>query len=281
MPKVSVVIPCYNYASFLAEAVASVIGQTFQDFEIIIVNDGSPDDTLEVAKGIIEKYPGYTIRLIDQPNSGVAAARNNGIRAAVGEYVLPLDADDMLAPTFIEETVAVLDGEPDVAFAYTEMQLFGDVSREQQEAEFGMDYSFKRLLTVQFIPYCNLIRKSAWEDVGGYKKISYEDWEFPLALGEKGHTGRFINKRLLLYRKHGDSLVETYKRNRTRNILIVRKMHPKLFTPKILHPLGDGIMSLYIDMSHAIFKSTGLYKLDVVFRKKVRDPLIGFFRKSS
>jgi glycosyltransferase involved in cell wall biosynthesis len=280
LPKVSVVIPCYNYGRYLVEAVESVIAQTYRDFEIIIVNDGSPDNTLEVAKGLIEKYPAYNIRLIDQPNSGVAAARNNGITAAGGEYVLPLDADDMLEPTFLEETVAFLEKNPEAAFAYTEMQLFGEVSEEQRNSRFAMDYSFKKLKTVQFIPYCNLLRKSAWEAVGGYKKVNYEDWEFPLSLGEAGYRGGFIDKRLLLYRKHGDSLVEYYKKDRLRNVLNIRKMHPRLFTPRFLHPFGYGVMSAYIELSNLLFKRTGLYRLDVLFRKKIRDPIRDVIGKS-
>jgi glycosyltransferase involved in cell wall biosynthesis len=280
MPKVSVIVTCYNYASYLAEAVDSVVGQTFQDLEIIIVNDGSSDDTVEVAKRLIDKYAGFQIKLIDQPNSGVAVARNVGISKALGEYVLPLDADDMIAATFLEETVAVLDANPRVSFAYTEMQLFGDITDEERWQRIGLEYDFKRLLTSQFFLSCNLIRKTAWAQVGGYKNVCFEDWEFALALGELGHPGKFIDRRLFLYRKHGETRGFDCRANRMSHIIQIRKMHPKLYTPKLLHPLGCSIMSLYIEFSYRLFKRTGLNNLEIFFRKKVRDPIKTLVRRA-
>ncbi|GAJ13471.1 unnamed protein product, partial [marine sediment metagenome] len=97
-PKISVIITCYNYARFLPEAVESVIRQTCQDFEIIIVNDGSTDNSKETAKTLTEKYPKHQTRLINESNKGLATARNVGIGKARGRYILPLDADDKLHP---------------------------------------------------------------------------------------------------------------------------------------------------------------------------------------
>src|SRR5689334_1514338 len=105
-PRVSVVVPCWNQACFLPEAVGSVLEQTFRDFEIVIVDDGSPDDTADVAARLIAQNPDAQIRLVRRENGGLPAARNTGVAAARGELVLPLDADDRIAPGFLESAVA-------------------------------------------------------------------------------------------------------------------------------------------------------------------------------
>ena len=101
-PTVSVVIPCYNQGQYLDEAVESVISQTYQDFEIIIINDGSNDlETIEILKN----YQKPKTRIIHTENQGVIAARNRAIEAAQGKYILPLDADDKIGNTYLEEAV--------------------------------------------------------------------------------------------------------------------------------------------------------------------------------
>src|SRR5215210_2105808 len=95
-PLVSVIIPCYNQAHFLGEAIESVLGQSYPNFEIVVVDDGSPDDTAEVAA----RYP--EVRYICQDNQGLSAARNTGLGQSEGEYVVFLDADDRLLPEALE-----------------------------------------------------------------------------------------------------------------------------------------------------------------------------------
>ena len=107
MPRVSIIMPCYNQGQYVAEAVDSVLGQTFHDFEIIIINDGSTDqETIST----LESFDRPKCLILHTTNQGLAAARNNGIREARGEYILPLDADDRIAPTYLEKAVRVLDG---------------------------------------------------------------------------------------------------------------------------------------------------------------------------
>ncbi len=110
-PRVSVVIPCWNQACFLPEAVESVVAQTFRSFEIVVVDDGSPDDTAAVAQRLAKHHPDVAIRLLRQENAGLAAARNAGIAAAHGELVLPLDSDDRIQPDYLERLVAALDAD--------------------------------------------------------------------------------------------------------------------------------------------------------------------------
>ena len=98
MSRVSIIIPCYNYADYLTETVKSCVRQTLDDLEIIIINDGSPDNTEAVALDLISQFPERDIQLINQENQRLSASRNNAIRQCTGQYVLPLDADDLFEP---------------------------------------------------------------------------------------------------------------------------------------------------------------------------------------
>ena len=117
---VSVVITNYNYARFVGDAIESALNQTRQPDEVIIIDDGSTDDSLDV----LAKYP--KTRVITQENQGVAAARTLGLNAATMPYVCLLDADDKLAPTFIETLLPVIDGNRDIGIAYSGLTLFNE-----------------------------------------------------------------------------------------------------------------------------------------------------------
>jgi len=199
---VSVIIPCYNYAGYLREAVESVVQQTFKDFEIIIVNDGSTDNTKEVAEELILKYQNdYRIKLINQQNSGQPAiARNNGIKESKGEYILCLDADDKIAPTMLEECFFTLEANPSLGIAYTHRQDFDGADNLVK----ALEYNFETLKLQNIMSVCSLFRKKAWEEVGGYRTNvkGLEDWDFWIAIGEKGYYGKLISKPLFFYRRH-------------------------------------------------------------------------------
>ncbi len=201
-PFVSVIIPCFNYGKFLAEAVESVINQTFKDFEIIIVNDGSNDNSKEVAEDLVNKYRNdLQIRLINQLNSGQPAiTRNNGIKEAKGDYILCLDADDKIAPTMLEKSMSVLEAFPDLGVAYTHRQDF-DGSGQLVKAS---EYNFELLKRQNILSVCSLFRKKVWEEVGGYRTNvkGLEDWDFWIALGAKGYFGKLIPEPLFFYRRH-------------------------------------------------------------------------------
>src|SRR5689334_24122006 len=114
-PTVSVIIPAYNAAAFIGETLDSVFAQTFADFEVIVVNDGSPDT--EALERELARYP-EKLRYIKQENQGAAAARNTGIKAARGEFVAFLDADDTWLPVFLEKQLELLERTPaDVVWA--------------------------------------------------------------------------------------------------------------------------------------------------------------------
>jgi glycosyltransferase involved in cell wall biosynthesis len=185
--------------------VASVLGQTYRNLEIIIVNDGSPDGTSEVARGLATQSPDKRISLVEQPNMGLAQARNAGIKAGSGRYVLPLDADDKIAPAMLEKTVSCLEADPAIAIVYTDALYFGSQNYEQPT----MEYDFATLCYQNHLNYCSLFRRDAWERVGGYNPNmvwGYEDWDFWIGCGEAGFFARHLAEPLLHYRVKGESM---------------------------------------------------------------------------
>lgn len=208
-PKVSVVIPCYNYGRFLAEAVESVLSQSYQNFEILIVNDGSTDNSHEVAEAIIAAHPEARIMLIDQPNSGQPAiSRNNGILKADGDYILPLDADDRLAPGALEAFVRAAQ-----SAASPEVVVFGSVQRFGVEDHLWGTRLFepRELLVRDMLGYCSLYSRSVWEKQGGYKTNvpGYEDWDFWIGALQVGAKFVHVPQVTLHYRRTGEgSLID-------------------------------------------------------------------------
>ena len=196
----------------MPEAIASVIAQTFSNWEIFIINDGSPDDTNRVAQHLINIYPKYRINLIEKPNGGVADARNIGIHAAHGRYILPLDADDKLHPQMLEKTVALLESDPNIDIVYTDLQQFG-ISNQLIRAA---DYDFSQLVRNNQLNYCSLYKREIWDTVGGYDPniCGYEDWDFWISCGKKGYIARRLPEPLFFYRVKEVSLfTEAFKRD--------------------------------------------------------------------
>ncbi|MRR53110.1 MAG: glycosyltransferase [Deltaproteobacteria bacterium] len=226
-PQVSVIIPCYNYGQYLAEAVSSVITQTYQEFEIIIINDGSTDNTAEVAEQIINSNPHIRIRLINQANSGQPAfSRNKGISEAKGKYILPLDADDKISPTMIEKMVRILDDDQAVDIVYCDTIRFGDVDNAYQTE----DWSLTRLASDNIINYCALFRRKVWDSVGGYRlDCGYEDWEFWISAAEKGFIGFRIPEYLFYYRIKPTGRLLLDEQNDAKNKAKIVSFHPKLY----------------------------------------------------
>ncbi len=229
---VSVVIPCYNQAQYLAEAVQSVFAQTYPHWEIVIVNDGSPDRTSEVAQGLILRHPDRKIRLIEKANGGLADARNAGIRFARGQYILPLDADDRIDPTFLAKTVALLDGQPGIAIAYTDWVYFGGHNTRRA----ALDYDFARLCKKENLFTCtSLFRREAWEAAGGYNPNmtrGVEDWDFWIGCGEKGFVGQRIPEPLFFYRAKEGSMIHTLQPHLPAMFARIILNHPKLYGPE-------------------------------------------------
>jgi len=196
LPKVSIVIPCYNLGAYLEDALASVSVQTFTDYEVVIVNDGSTDPA---TNRLLDRLGKEGLKVYTTKNRGPAAARNLAIGESQGEYILPLDADDRIAPRFLEQAVAVLDRDREVSVVYGRVEFFGERSGEWQRPE----YSPARILLDNLIVATALFRREDWERVGGFceeMRSGWEDWDFWLSLLATGGTVERLDEVVFFYR---------------------------------------------------------------------------------
>ena len=212
-PMVTIVLPCYNYAKYLSGAVSSIAKQTYRDFDVIIVNDGSTDNTLEVARELLEKYRSrLNITLIDQENQGhPSATRNTGYSFAKGKYYFALDADDMIKPEYVTRAIEMFEKYPDVDIVYPGYQAFGG----SDWFHIPPDFDFDSLKYWDYIPYSAVLRREVYERVGGYDTSPslriMEDWDFWLRAYREGFKFKPIKEALLLYRTHRRSLHTSQK----------------------------------------------------------------------
>ena len=173
---VSVIIPCFNHGAFIQDAIDSVIAQTYNNWEIIIINDGSDDaESIMQLNRLYEE--GYNVITI--ANSGVSVARNKGITVAKGEFILPLDADDKIAPRYLEEAVKIFLEKPEVKLVYSECEYFGILTGLSTVPPF----SIEGMLEENLIFNSAVFRKSRAIEICGYDESfleGWEDWEFYL-----------------------------------------------------------------------------------------------------
>ncbi|MBS5582966.1 MAG: glycosyltransferase [Megasphaera sp.] len=201
MNLVSVIVPCFNDGEYIEDAINSVLNQTYKEIEIIICDDGSNDkNTLN----LLRKFENKGIKVIYQSNQGPSAARNNAISHSSGVYILPLDADDKIGSTYIEDAVAVLDEKPNIGIVYCKGMFFG-----KRNTTWDLPpYNLLSMLTGNIIFVSALFRKSDWKKVGGFCtefKIGLEDYDFWLSILELGREVYQIPKRLFYYRKKSTS----------------------------------------------------------------------------
>lgn len=215
--KVSIIIPCYNQGQYVKDAVLSAINQTYENIEIICINDGSTDDSGNILKKLADKYKSLIV-FDEKENRGVIYARNLGIKAASGDYILPLDADDKIERTFIEKTVEILEKNPDIGVVCTKVKIFGEENKNWNLSE----PELKNILYSNNVDNCALFRKSDFLEIGGYKEYmqdGYEDWDLWLSFLEKGFQIYRIDEYLFNYRKHKEeSRTKTIDNKKMNNI---------------------------------------------------------------
>lgn len=188
-PRVSVIIPLYNKVQYIGECLDSVFAQTYKDFEVIVVNDGSTDGFRANDWNINAKFLNLT-------NRGIAGARNAGVMNSTGEFILPLDADDLIDPTYLEKTVPMMTA--GVGVVSTDMQRFGT----QNELIPARIQTYEQERLYNEIPVCSLIRREAFLEGGGYtpRVPGYEDWALWTDILRRGWKMAVVNEPLFLYR---------------------------------------------------------------------------------
>ncbi|MFG6687630.1 glycosyltransferase family 2 protein [Mariniflexile sp. HNIBRBA6329] len=205
MIKVSIIVPCYNHAQYLDEALQSVKEQTYSDWECIIVDDGSPDTTALVANGWIEKDDRF--KYVHQENKGLASARNYGISQSSGIFILPLDADDTISKDYLAKALGAFQEDASLKVVYCKAEKFGMETGAWELKPFSL---FN--LSQENMIFCSaLFRKTDWETVGGYDenmRYGCEDWEFWISLLKHGGTVKQLDSVGFYYRTHDVSMIK-------------------------------------------------------------------------
>jgi glycosyltransferase involved in cell wall biosynthesis len=235
-PLVTIVIPNFDLGPYVAQAIESALAQTHAPVEVIVVDDGSRDDSL----ARIRATPGFQagrVELVAQANGGVARARNAGAARARGDYLVFLDADDLLEPTYVARCLEALQAAPaSVAYAYTQMRYFGAAEGIYRSKRFGR----WKLIRGNFVNASALVRRQAFEAVGGFdpRMTGHEDHALWVAMLARGWGGVFVPEPLLRYRRHAAASRNTLDRARLRQLHAdVAIRHPRLFwLHLLLHP---------------------------------------------
>lgn len=212
-PLVSVIIPSYNKAAFLRESVESALNQSYKNLDVVIVNDGSSDNTSEVARKIVESYPQRHVRIVEKPNGGISDARNAGIAAARGRIVVTLDGDDLIDPSFVDEGLKAM-RQFGCNLVTCHVKLFGVTERIWEPLPFN-SYSLRY---DNSIPTLAMYDKQLWEKTGGYK-VSFgwvEDWEFWVNCTRYNLKAHLIKKPLFHYRTTDEGLANVYIKDKWR-----------------------------------------------------------------
>ncbi len=196
--NVTVIIPCYNDGAYIMQALNSVLNQTVKAEQIIIVDDGSLDET----KAILNKINEANVVVVFQENKGVSNARNKAINLAKTEFVLNLDADDYIEPKFIEKTLEVLKTDKTVGVVSSYCRTFKNKNKTLEIVK-PLGGMLKDFIIKNNGRANALFRKRCWEEVGGYDEImvnGYEDWEFWIAVLKNNWSMYIIPEVLSSYR---------------------------------------------------------------------------------
>lgn len=202
-PLVSVIVPLYNMANYIEETLQSIAASSYSNLEIIVMDDGSSDNSLEIVHAFANANPELDLHVLTQKNQGASVARNNAISQANGRYILPVDADDLISPQYIEMAVEVLEKHPEILVVGCEIDMFGMSNKHVKYPEF----SLALLARKNMIAAPSMFRRSDWQRAGGYCKDikGREDWDFWLSVFADG--GGFVRLPIVgvYYRVHSGS----------------------------------------------------------------------------
>lgn len=227
MKKVSVIIPCYNQSEYIEEAILSVVNQTYPNIEIICIDDCSSDNSAQIIKSLVEQYKNIVF-LSNIENVGVVKSRNKAVEVSTGQYILPLDGDDIISESYIEKAVKILEEKPDIGICYCRARFIGEKSGEWLLPKFDSD----KLLYSNHIFASALFRKADFIVAGGYKdymKDGFEDWDLWLSFVEMGLSAYKINEILFSYRQKAESRSHLANKKDMELRQELLKHHPKLY----------------------------------------------------
>lgn len=222
MTSFSIVIPSYNQQEFLPDAIESALDQTFAAKEVIVIDDGSPDSSLEIAR----KYP---IKVVSQRNKGLASARNTGIMNASGEYILPLDADDILMPNCLEKMATAIE-QTHADIIAPSFKNFGILN---DAVILGVPFTIEDLKIANRLPYFSAIKREALLECGGYSPRmvrGFEDYHLWFDLLSRGKTICLLHDILVLYRTKENSMLTEANKHSSELMSQIAKDFPSIFS---------------------------------------------------
>lgn len=197
--KVSIIIPCYNQEKYISDAIDSALNQTYKNVEIVIINDASTDNSRQIISEFAQKYKNI-IFLNNEKNKGVVYSRNTAIEASSGSYILPLDGDDKIEPTYIEKAIKILKNNSNIGMVYCNVDRFGTKTKKWKNTKFEES----TFLFGEHAIICGaLFRKEDFNRFGKYKErmiYGYEDWDLWLTFYENGLKPYKIPEVLYHYR---------------------------------------------------------------------------------
>ncbi|MCA6440661.1 MAG: glycosyltransferase family 2 protein [Sediminibacterium sp.] len=230
-PLISVIIPTYNDAFWIEEAIASIQHQTYANTEIIVVNDGSTEPK---TLAILHELENKGIQVLHKSNGRMSAARNYGIKAAKGSIIACLDCDDYFHPSFFEKAVYILANSPQVGVVTSYIQLFGTYTKTARPRG-GNKFNF---LFNSECPACCIFKKEAWEKAGGFDEsmiLGYEDWEFFIRVTQLNYEVAVIPEKLLFYRQTNKSTLANHTEpNREKIVRYIVEKHKDWYTEQLI-----------------------------------------------
>ena len=224
---ISVVVRCHDYGRFLGEAMRSVAQQTRQPIEVVIVDDGSTDETFVVATELGERYDNVHV-ITRHPARGAAASFNDGVAASLGELIVALDADDRMSPTYLEDLALAL-AEPELGFAYADERMFGSADN----VRIAHPWDREELARENYVNVSAMFRREVFDRTGGLRSdldgLGLEDWEFWLHAVAAGFVGTPVSTCWLEYRRHPAGSRNSMKRAQVLRVhLKMRTLHPSV-----------------------------------------------------
>ena len=214
---ISIIIPCFNHGEFIQEAINSTDLHENDHCEVIVVNDGSTEKSTLLKLEELEKEG---IQVIHQSNNGPASARNTGIKVAKGEFLLFLDADNLISPDYFKKALDVFNQNPSVSIVYSDATHFGNIKRTLVKTP---EFSAERLLASNFIDTCAFVRKSVFEAIGGFDEkmpvYGNEDWELWIRCWSNDLTFYHIPEPLYYYRVSENSTLTIANQSKNRKAL--------------------------------------------------------------
>lgn len=236
-PLVSVLVPCFNYAEYVGDALRSILSQNYKNFELIIVDDGSTDDSARVIQNVLKEEHGGLVRravFLRQENQGVSAALNTALASARGEYIATFDADDLMSPGRLELQVDYLQQNPLVGCVGGEAvrideqgRLLPKKDKQRQVRRYDFSQALAKALVVG--GGVAMYRREAMDEAGGYDSaIKIQDFQMTLKVAYAGFFVVMLPEVVTLYRKHGDSLSKNYKAEYRYGLELIEsyKSHP-------------------------------------------------------